>query len=122
LAPLAGLDFPDEMPFAERLIEVQQLMELGDRRAESIYETIGVYLGYSIAWYARWYAIENLLILGRVSSGAGGEMMIHKASEVVTDEFPAFGERLRMMTPDEKFKRHGQAIAAASLPRLAHKL
>jgi predicted NBD/HSP70 family sugar kinase len=122
LAPLAGLDFPDEMPFAERLIEVQQLMEMGDRRAESIYETIGVYLGYSIAWYARWYAIEELLILGRVSSGAGGEMMIHKASEVVTDEFPALGERLRMMTPDEKFKRHGQAIAAASLPRLAHKL
>jgi predicted NBD/HSP70 family sugar kinase len=122
LAPKAGLDYPEEMPFAERLIDVQSLMERGDRRAESIYETIGVYLGYSIAWYARWYEIENLLILGRVSSGAGGEVMIHKASEVVADEFPALGDRLRMMAPDEKFKRHGQAIAAASLPRLEHKL
>jgi predicted NBD/HSP70 family sugar kinase len=122
LAPKAGLDYPDEVPLADRLLEVQRLMETGDRRAESIYETIGVYLGYSIAWYARWFAIENLLILGRVSSGSGGEMMIHKASEVVTDEFPALGERLRIMTPDEKFKRHGQAIAAASLPRLEHRL
>jgi len=122
LAPKAGLDYPDEVPFADRLLEVQRLVEIGDRRAESIYETIGVYLGYSIAWYARWFAMENLLILGRVSSGSGGEMMIHKAMEVMTDEFPALGERLRIMTPDEKFKRHGQAIAAASLPRLAHKL
>jgi len=122
LAPRAGLDLPEEMPLAERLLEVQSLMERSDPRAESIYETLGVYLGYSIAWYARWYEIKNLLILGRVTSGAGGELMIHKASEVVADEFPALGEGLRTMMPDEKFKRHGQAIAAASLPKLEHEL
>jgi len=93
-------------------------MERGDERARRIYETIGVYLGYSIAWYARWYEIGDLLTLGRVTSGAGGEIIIEYASQVVRAEFPELAGRLRMTTPDEKFKRHGQAIAAASLPSL----
>ena len=118
LAPEAGLAYPDEMPFAERLVDVQDLMERGDPRARSIYETIGAYLGYSIAWFARWYQIDSLLILGRVTSGAGGELIIEKAEEVLRDEFPELADRLRLITPDEQFKRHGQAIAAASLPRL----
>jgi len=122
LAPKAGLDYPDEMPFAERLVDVQTLMKRGDPRAMSIYDTLGVYLGYSIAWYARWYEIENLLILGRVTSGPGGEMVIRRASQVVADEFPAIGQSLQMSTPDEDFKRHGQAIAAASLPIVAREL
>lgn len=116
LAPAAGLQHPDHIPFAERLVDVQSLMERGDERAHSIYESIGVYLGYSVAWFARWYEIDNLLILGRVTSGAGGEIIIDTASEVVRDEFPELADRLRLKTPDEKFKRHGQAIAAASLP------
>jgi len=118
LAPEAGLAYPDEMPFAERLVDVQYLMEREDPRARSIYETIGAYLGYSIAWFARWYQIRSLLILGRVTSGAGGELIIEKAEEVIRDEFPELADRLRLITPDEQFKRHGQAIAAASLPRL----
>ncbi len=118
LAPEAGLAHPDEMPFAERLVDVQYLMERGDPRARSIYETIGVYLGYSMAWFARWYPIESLLILGRVTSGAGGELIVEKAEEVIRDEFPELADHMRLMTPDEHFKRHGQAIAAASLPRL----
>ena len=118
LAPAAGLEHPDHIPFAERLVDIQSLMERGDERARRIYETIGVYLGYSIAWYARWYEIGNLLTLGRVTSGAGGEIIIEYASQVVREEFPEFADDLRMTTPDEKFKRHGQAIAAASLPSL----
>jgi predicted NBD/HSP70 family sugar kinase len=116
LAPAAGLQHPDHIPFSERLVDVQRLMERGDERARSIYESIGVYLGYSVAWFARWYEIENLLILGRVTSGAGGEVIVASALEVVKDEFPELADRVRMKTPDEKFKRHGQAIAAASLP------
>ena len=118
LAPAAGLEHPDHIPFAERLVDIQSLMERGDERARRIYETIGVYLGYSIAWYARWYEIGNLLTLGRVTSGAGGEIIIEYASQVVRAEFPELADRLRMTPPDEKFKRHGQAIAAASLPSL----
>jgi predicted NBD/HSP70 family sugar kinase len=116
LAPEAGLEHPDHIPFAERLVDVQRLMERGDHRAYSIYASIGVYLGYSLAWYARWYEIEHLLILGRVTSGVGGEVIIETATEVFRDEFPELLEKIRMQTPDEKYKRHGQAIAAASLP------
>jgi hypothetical protein len=106
------------MSFAERLVDVQYLMGSRDPRAQSIYETIGVYLGYSVAWFARWYAIESLLVLGRVASGAGGDVIVEKAEEVLRDEFPELADRLCLMTPDEQFKLHGQAIAAASLPRL----
>jgi predicted NBD/HSP70 family sugar kinase len=116
LAPAAGLEHPEHVPFAERLVDIQSMMERGDERARSIYESIGVYLGYSVAWFARWYEIENLLILGRVTSGSGGETIIDTAKEVLGDEFPDLADRVWMQTPDEKFKRHGQAIAAASLP------
>jgi predicted NBD/HSP70 family sugar kinase len=119
LAPAAGLEHPDHIPFAERLVEIQSLMERGDERARRIYESIGVYLGYSVAWFARWYEIDNLFTLGRVTSGAGGELIIDTAAEVVRDEFPELADRLHMATPDEKFKRHGQAIAAASLPSIS---
>jgi predicted NBD/HSP70 family sugar kinase len=118
LAPATGLDHPEGMPFAERLVDVQRLINKGDERAHRIYETIGVYLGYSVAWFARWYEIDNFLTLGRVTSGAGGEIIIDTAVEVLRDEFPELADRLRMKTPDEKFKRHGQAIAAASLPSI----
>jgi predicted NBD/HSP70 family sugar kinase len=119
LAPAAGLEYPEHIPFAERLVDIQSLTESGDERARRIYESIGVYLGYSIAWFARWYEIDNLLALGRVTSGIGGEIIIDAASQVVNDEFPELAGHLGLTTPDEKFKRHGQAIAAASLPVLS---
>ena len=116
LVPLAGIELPAGMPFAEQLIEVQKLMAAGDARARAIYETIGVCFGYAIAHYADFYEIRNLLILGRVTSGEGGEIIIGKAAAVLHDEFPEIAIKLR--TPDEKDKRHGQAVAAASLPKL----
>ena len=116
LVPLAGIALPAGMPFAEQLVEVQKLMAAGDPRARAIYETIGVCFGYAIAHYADFYEIRNLLILGRVTSGEGGEIIIAKASDVLRDEFPEIAINLR--TPDEKDKRHGQAVAAASLPKL----
>lgn len=90
----------------------------GDSRARSIYETIGVYLGYSVAHYADLYEIRNVLVLGRVTSGQGGEIILAEAAKVLRQEFPELAERVRLRTPDEKDKRHGQAIAAASLARL----
>lgn len=118
LAPLAGLDYPDEMGFPERLIEVQNLMKAGDSRAADIYDTIGTCFGYSIAHYADFYDIENVLVLGRVTSGEGGERIISRAEAVLADEFPSLNERISLRTPGEKEKRHGQSIAAASLPAL----
>ena len=116
LVPLAGIALPAEMPFAEQLVEVQNLMAAGDPRARAIYETIGTCFGYAVAHYAGFYEIRNLLILGRVTSGEGGEVILENASAVLRDEFPELSIQLR--APDEKDKRHGQAVAAASLPKL----
>lgn len=121
LAPKTGIAFPEDMPFADQLKEVQSLMQEGDERARRIYETIGAYFGYTIPWYARFYEIRNLLILGRVTSGAGGQVIIDKAKEILADEFPELAESIKMTVPDEQFKRHGQAIAAASLPMISAK-
>jgi predicted NBD/HSP70 family sugar kinase len=118
LAPLAGLHFPAEMKFAEQLVEVQKLMAAGDERARRIYETIGVCFGYAIPHYAEFYDFGTLLILGRVTSGEGGNLLLEKAGEVLRAEFPDLAERIQLRTPDEKDKRHGQAVAAASLPAL----
>jgi predicted NBD/HSP70 family sugar kinase len=118
LAPLAGIDFPAEMHFATRLVEVQKLMAAGDERARKIYETIGVCFGYTIAHFADFYDIRNLLVLGRVMTGEGGNLILQIAREVLAAEFPELADRIHFHTPDEKEKRHGQAVAAASLPRL----
>jgi predicted NBD/HSP70 family sugar kinase len=118
LAAKACLDFSPGMAFPERLAEVQSLMKSGDARAVKIFETIGVYFGYAVAHYADFYDFRNLLVLGRVTSGPGGEMIIDRAKAVLADEFPELSERIQMRTPDERDKRLGQAVAAASLPVL----
>lgn len=112
LAKAAGFEFGG-MPFPEQLVEVQKAMKSGDGRARKIYETIGTCFGYAIAHYADFYEIRNLLILGRVTSGEGGDIIIAGAEKVLATEFPAL--RIKLVVPDEKTKRHGQAVAAASL-------
>lgn len=118
LAPKAGLDFPAEMKFPERLVEVQELMKKGDIRAEKIYRTIGVCFGYAIAHWSDYYEYRNLLVLGRVTSGHGGELILEEAEATLKAEFPELAAKVRLRTPNEQDKRHGQAVAAASLPSL----
>ena len=115
----AGFDVEENLGYPEILVKVQEAMENGDSRALKIYETIGVYFGYALMHYADYYDMENVLILGRVTSGPGGEHIIECAQRVLQKEDPALHEKLRLTTPGEKDKRHGQAIAAASLPELA---
>jgi predicted NBD/HSP70 family sugar kinase len=119
LAPKAGLAFPAEMPLPDLLKEVQALMARGDARALSIYRTLGAYLGYGVAHYARFYPLRHALVLGRVTTGSGGDVMLDEARRVMAADFPELATRIAFHMPDEKSKRHGQAIAAASLPALA---
>jgi predicted NBD/HSP70 family sugar kinase len=114
----AGIDLPSDMPLPRKLIEVQNLIAAGDPRARKIYETIGVYLGYNIAHYADFYEIRNLLVLGRVMSGPGGDLILATAGQVLNEEFPELAEQIRFHIPGEKEKRHGQAVAASSLPSI----
>ena len=118
LVPSAKIILPEKMPFAEILVEVQNLMKKGDERADKIYSSIGTCFGYALAQYSEMYEIRNLLLLGRVSSGTGGEVIISKAEEVLKSEFPELSDKIKFRTPDEKMKRHGQAVAAASLPKI----
>lgn len=118
LLPAAGIDVPAEMPFAERLITVQKLMTGGDERAKKIFETIGVYLGYAAAQYASMYEVRHMLILGRVTSGGGGEIILEQANKVLSAEFADL-TNVALHLPSEKDKRLGQAVAAASLPSIS---
>ncbi len=117
LLPKAKIKLPKTMDLPERLVEVQALMTKGDDRAAKIYETIGVYLGYTIPHYADFYDYAHMLILGRVTTGKGGDIVLAKAHEVLEQEFPETAAAVAMHVPDEKTRRVGQAVAAASLPK-----
>jgi predicted NBD/HSP70 family sugar kinase len=118
LALAAGLSFPAGMKLPERLKEVQSLVLRGNIPAARIFEQIGTYLGFTIPWYEVFYSFKNLLVLGRVMSGPGGKIIIDKAAEVLAAEFPATAARVRLHLLDEKSRRVGQAVAAASLPEI----
>jgi predicted NBD/HSP70 family sugar kinase len=117
LAP-AGIEAPAGMGLPEKLKLVQALMADGDERAHRVYQTIGTYLGYGVAHFADFYDLEHVLVLGRVTSGSGGDVILNGAREVLDLEFPELARAIEFHVPDETDKRHGQAIAAASLPEV----
>jgi predicted NBD/HSP70 family sugar kinase len=119
LLDVAGICTEQKLSLPEKLECVQSLMDKGDYRAGKIYQTIGTYLGYGLAHYAEFYGFTNVLILGRVMTGAGGDLILEGAKEVLRVEFPELAGRITFHVPDEKEKRHGQAMAAASLPRIS---
>jgi len=121
LAPKAGIPVDSEKSMAVTLEEVQQLADSGDERARKVFQTIGVYLAHALALFSQHYAIKHVLLLGRVMSGAGGEWILEQAKEVLAIEFPDLADQIRISVPDDRLRRHGQAIAAASLPPLTSK-
>ncbi len=118
LAPYAGITLDENLSPAEKLKVVQGLMEKGDPNAADIYDTIGAYFGYAIAYYSEFYDIKHVLIMGRVTSGQGGQILLSRAQEVLDKEFPELAEKIELHIPDEKSRRVGQSVAAASLPRI----
>ncbi len=118
LAPRAGIELaPNDAPGA-KLKAVQKLLEAGDERARPIFESIGVYLGYGLLQCAEFYRLKHVLILGRVTSGEGGAIILEKAKQVFASEAPALAGQVKIHLPDEANRRVGQAIAAASLPAI----
>ena len=118
LAPAAGIELDENLSPAEKLKVVQKLMEKGDERAAKIYDTIGAYFGYTIAYYSLFYDIKHVLIMGRVTSGEGGVILLERAKEVLEKEFPELNEKIQLHIPDESSRRVGQSVAAASLPEI----
>jgi len=115
LAPAAGIELDDSLTLAEKLKEVQKLAESGHEGALQIFETIGVYFGYAIAYYAEFYDINYLQVLGRVTSGVGGDLIMEYANKILNEEFPELAKKITLYVPDEYERRVGQSIAAASL-------
>jgi predicted NBD/HSP70 family sugar kinase len=118
LARRAGIEIPVDLTDADKLKFVQQKLEAGHPGAIKIWQSMGVYLGYGLAHYADFYAMRHVLILGRCTSGRGGDLILEGANVVLQGEFPELATRLHIQLPDEKSRRVGQSIAAASLPAI----
>jgi predicted NBD/HSP70 family sugar kinase len=119
LAQKADIQVPTDVTDAEKLKFVQEKLEAGHQGAQDIWRSMGVYLGYGLAHYADFYHIKHLLILGRCTSGRGGDLLLEGASQVLKAEFPDLASRIHIQLPDEKSRRVGQSIAAASLPAIS---
>ena len=89
-----------------------------DPRAAAIYETIGAYLAYTVVLYSQFYDIEHMMMLGRVMSGKGGDIILDVCNSILKDEFPELASKVEVMLPDEKTRRVGQSVAAATLPEI----
>ena len=111
---MAGIDLDESLSLAEKLKYVQKLNEDGHDGANKIFETIGVYLGYTLAFYAQFYDMKHVIILGRVTSGKGGDTILSVCKEVLAEKFPEYSS-LNIIMPSEYMRRVGQSIAAASL-------
>ena len=115
LAPRAGIELDENLSPAEKLKVVQGLMAQDDPRAAKVYETIGSYLGHTLAYYYDLYTFKHVLLLGRVMSGKGGDLLLETCKQVLADEYPEVNAAINLALPDEKFRRVGQSMAAASL-------
>ncbi len=117
LAPAAGITLSDTLSPAQKLLEIQKLLQDGWLAAEGIYRSIGVYLAHALALYAMFYEICHLLLLGRVVSGEGGRLIELACRETLATDYPALVDQIHILLPDEASRRVGQSVAAASLPR-----
>jgi predicted NBD/HSP70 family sugar kinase len=118
LATKAGIQIPTDITDAEKLKFVQEKLEAGLEGAQKIWQSMGIYLGYALPHYADFYDIKHVLILGRCTSGRGGDLILNSANEVLKGEFPELAAHIQVQLPDEKSRRVGQSIAAASLPAI----
>lgn len=118
LAPRAGIALDESLSPAEKLKVVQKLMEEGSEAAAKVYESIGVYLGHTLAYYFDLYGCRHVLLLGRVMSGKGGDLILDTCKKVLAEEYPDIADKIHPELPDEKFRRVGQSMAAASLPEI----
>ena len=118
LAPRAGIELDENLSPAEKLKVTQKLMENDDPRAVQVYESIGTYLGHTLAYYYEHYGFKYVLLLGRVMSGKGGDILLDTCRKVLDDEYPEHADKIQLTLPDEKFRRVGQSMAAASLPEM----
>jgi len=115
LAQTAGIVFDGDASPGEKLKIVQEMLARGEEREKirNIFRSIGVYLGHTLPLHWEFYGFQHVLLLGRVMSGEGGDLILDMAKQVIAEEYGECGFTLR--TFDEKARRVGQSVAAASL-------
>jgi hypothetical protein len=116
LAVNAGIALDTTRPPGENLKAVQDMFG-GDEKAvetvRGVFQSMGVYLGHTLPYYWDLYGFKHVLLLGRVMSGEGGNIILDVARKVIAEEYA--GYNFNIHTPDEKARRVGQSVAAASL-------
>lgn len=118
LASAAGIALSDNLTQAEKLKEIQKLAEGGLEGAQDIFRTIGAYLAHTLCLYEMLYDIRCMIVLGRVASGIGGELITEECRRILGEEYPDLSQKINVILPDDKFRRVGQSMAAASLPEV----
>jgi len=115
LAEKAGITFADSMSPGEKLKQVQTMMNQPEHAKiiKDIYRSMGCYLGHTLPYYHDMYGFKHVLLLGRVMSGEGGNIILEVAKKIIADEYADYSFNIH--TPDEKARRVGQSVAAASL-------
>ena len=116
LAAAAGVPTDAALPPAQQLRQVQELARQGHPAARRIFRDMGVCLAHTLALYAEIYPLRHVMVLGRVASGIGGEWMTETCRRVLAEEYPQLP--LEVLLPDDRFRRIGQSVAAASLPQV----
>jgi hypothetical protein len=114
LAPVVGIALDAFESPGDKLKAVQD--RFGEGIVDDIFETIGAYLGHTLPYYGLVYDMRHVLLMGRVTSGRGGDIMLAKAREVMKTDYPDFAVNIQL--PDEKSRRVGQSVAAASLAKI----
>ncbi len=100
----------------DKLKAVQMRAERGESKAKMVFETVGCYLGHTLAYYHHLYKFDYVLLLGRCMLGAGGDYIFNKAQKVLAEEYPVVASSIMISMPDENSRSVAQSVAAASIP------
>lgn len=98
----------------KKLVSIQKMAEEGNKIVLDAYHDMGIYLGSAIMFFTMFYKIDSVMLLGRVLTGKGGEILTNTASSYLKER----GVNIEVFTCDENFKRLGQSYIAASMPRI----
>jgi len=93
------------------------MAEAGNGVALDIFRSIGTAFGYTVAGFCEFYpVIGTVVIMGRVTSGIGGDLIVREANRILAEVFPEL--ETNVAAPDDSLRRHGQAVAAATLAEI----
>ena len=115
----AGIEVDADAPLPQRLVHLQELMAAGDPRATPGLRDDRHVPGLRAPRLPRALRRRAPAPAGPGDDRPGGDVIIERARAVLRAEDPAAAEAITVHTPSERDKRHGQAVAAASLPALA---